>query len=391
MSINKNKALLVTLSSYTFDARVKTYAHYLKKNGYKVFIVSAKDEAQGSDVIAEDIVNIRVINKFRGSSLALYFLYYFKFFLVSLFAISRLSLRNRFQFIHYNNAPNFIIFACILPKLMGAKIILDNHDLVTSLFASKFEGRRMGGFFMRLLNIEQKLSMAFAHHVITADHNQKDALVEAGIPEDKITVILNVANEAWFRPNPAARNDNEFRLIYHGTVAERLGLDVAIRAVAIARERIPGIRFHLIGQGDFLDNCLKLIDELKLEGVVLPSKCFYPVEKLSDIINTMDVGLVPNRRTRATDEYMLPVKLLEYVYMKLPVIAPRLKIIERYFDDDMLMFFEPGDHEDLARRIFEIYEDKNLRSTLVSNSQKFVKKHNWTAQMERYFRLVDER
>jgi len=388
MNTGKRKALLVTLSSYTFDARVKTYGHYLKENGYKAFIVSAKDETQGRDVIGDDMVNIRVIKKFRGASLALYFLYYLKFFCLSLIAISRLSLKAKFQFVHYNNAPNFIIFACILPKLMGAKIILDNHDLVTSLFSSKFEGKRLGPILLRLLHLEQKLSMGFADHVITADHNQKDALVKAGIPKTKITVILNVANETWFKPAKTMRNDHEFRLVYHGTVAERLGLDVAIRAIGLVREKIPNICFHLIGKGDFLDPCLKLIDDLVLSEIVLPSKCFYPVEKLSDIINTMDVGVIPNRRTPATDLYMLPVKLLEYVYMQMPVIAPRLKIIERYFDEDMIMFFEPGDHVELARCIVELYENPEKRNSLVKNANKFIKKHNWKTQEKEYLKLI---
>ena len=40
-------------------------------------------------------------------------------------------------------------------------------------------------------------------------------------------------------------------------------------------------------------------------------------------------------------ELLLPVKLLEYVHMGLPVVASRLPVIERYFGDDVLLA-EPG-------------------------------------------------
>ena len=45
---------------------------------------------------------------------------------------------------------------------------------------------------------------------------------------------------------------------------------------------------------------------------------------------------------------MLPVKLLEYVHMGIPVIAPRLKTIQYYFSEDQVMYYEPGDVDGLA-------------------------------------------
>ena len=54
------------------------------------------------------------------------------------------------------------------------------------------------------------------------------------------------------RPSPARRAAETFNLVYHGTMAERLGVDLLIRAVARLRERIPGLRLHLWGHGDDL-------------------------------------------------------------------------------------------------------------------------------------------
>jgi hypothetical protein len=47
---------------------------------------------------------------------------------------------------------------------------------------------------------------------------------------------------------------------------------------------------------------------------------------------------------------MLPVKLMEYVALGIPVVAPRLRTISRYFSDDMVAFYEPEDVASLAER-----------------------------------------
>ena len=85
---------------------------------------------------------------------------------------------------------------------------------------------------------------------------------------------------------------------------------------------------------------------------------------------------------------MLPVKLLEYVYMQKPVIAPRLKIIERYFDETMIKYFEPENVEDLARCIVELYENPEERKSLVNKANKFIKKYNWKTQEKEYLKLI---
>jgi glycosyltransferase involved in cell wall biosynthesis len=383
--------VLISCSIVYQDARVKSYIKTLIKQGYCVDLVSLKENVNDPFRSQEEgYVNYRVATRYIGNSLLNYIKYYFIFTLRVFFIVSFLAFKKKIDIVHYNNLPNFPVFAAIIPKILGARIILDNHDLITVMFGSKFDSLRFSSMLLCLLRLEQKLSMAFAQKVIAADHNQKEALLEDGVTENKITVILNVANEEWFRPVlKKERDDGEFRLIYHGTIAERLGLDVAIKAIAMIRDQIPRIRFYLIGKGDFLEECLKLIVELGLEDVVLPSKCYYPVEQLSDIIKKMDVGIVPNKKTQATDKYMLPVKLLEYVYMRLPVIAPRLKIIERYFDDDMIMFFEPGDHKELAQCILNLYRDKTLRRLLVERSRSFVDKYNWKSQEKVYLALIE--
>ena len=90
----------------------------------------------------------------------------------------------------------------------------------------------------------------------------------------------------------------------------------------------------------------------------------------------MDMGIVANRKNIAT-ELMLPVKMLEYIALDIPVIAPRLRTIEYYFSDDMVKYFEPDNVDSLARVILEAYRDEEKRNTQVIMARKFLEQYGW--------------
>src|SRR5205807_3135053 len=76
-----------------------------------------------------------------------------------------------------------------------------------------------------------------------------------------------------------AEDREAFRLVCHGTITLRLGLDLAVQAVSILRNKIPSIQLHVIGDGDFLPAVKELTEKLGLQQNVtfMPSM---PVEQL---------------------------------------------------------------------------------------------------------------
>jgi glycosyltransferase involved in cell wall biosynthesis len=88
---------------------------------------------------------------------------------------------------------------------------------------------------------------------------------------------------------------------------------------------------------------------------------------------------------------MLPVKLLEYVYLNVPVVAPRLDVIARYFDDTMLRYYEPENVEQLADAIVELFHDRKERERLAQAALMFYEQHNIEAQANRYLDLLTAR
>jgi glycosyltransferase involved in cell wall biosynthesis len=183
-----------------------------------------------------------------------------------------------------------------------------------------------------------------------------------------------------------------FDLVYHGTMVERLGVDLIVRAVRLLGERIPELRLHLWGNGDDLAAFQALARALKVEDRVRFKADGYPLHELPEQLKIMDVGVAGNRRSVAGD-LMLPVKLMEYVSLGIPVVAPRLKTIEYYFSQEMVCFYEPEDVASMAEAILGLYAAPDLRRRKAAAAAGFLREHGWQRQgadlVEFYRELVE--
>ena len=186
----------------------------------------------------------------------------------------------------------------------------------------------------------ERCSIGFADRAIAVHKPHLDALVRHGNPAGKFIILLNLPDPKIFanRARASGRNDSGLKLIYHGMVAERHGLKVAVRAISSLRQEIQGLEFKIVGEGDGIPGLIELVNELGLTDCVEFSKGYVPLEELVPIILDADVGIVPILYDDFT-RYMLPTKLLEYVALGKPVICSRTATIEAYFDDSMVAVF----------------------------------------------------
>src|SRR5205085_4294156 len=133
-----------------------------------------------------------------GSSLARTLLDWCCFLVLAGMLVTRLHLRRRYDVIHVHNMPDFLVFCALVPKLLGAKIILEVQDVSPELMAAKAKGRLLRGVILRLAAWQERLSAAFAHHVITVGEPFARLLLKRGIPPEKLTIILNSADPKLF-------------------------------------------------------------------------------------------------------------------------------------------------------------------------------------------------
>ena len=247
---------MIAYTNYAFDARVRREAETLASKGFEVLCLTTANGAERA-TFRLDGVTVRELGvpKYRGKSTLAYMASYLRFLIASSAVCMRLLAKGELDIVHVHNLPDFLVLAGLLPRLAGSRVVLDIHDSVPETFATKFSG---ASFFRKALCLEERLSALVAHKVICVNHPQRDTLVARGIPSSKTFISMNVPDPRIFARSAFDRlpagTCEQFNLVYHGTMAERLGVDLVIRAVALLRERLPDLRLHLWGQGDDLSS-----------------------------------------------------------------------------------------------------------------------------------------
>jgi glycosyltransferase involved in cell wall biosynthesis len=379
------RVLLIAYTKYIYDGRVKRHAEALADRGDRIDVICLDSGNNGLNN-GVNIIGLKM-PRYRGSSRSSYVRSYLRFFAIASWTALRLSLDKRYDVVIVCTMPDAAVLCAIPARLFGSRVVLDVHDTMPELYLDKFGGRR-GAFGAKLLMLEERASAKFANRVIAVHALHRERLIEAGIPEQKIRTVMNSPDPAFHaQSEQRKRTDGRFRIVCHGTLTRRLGLDIAIEAVDLLRGRMPHLELMVIGLGDYLETAKELVKERKLENWVKFVDAV-PNEQLPRLLAQADVGLVPNRASNAT-HLMLPVKLLDFTAMGMPAIAARLRTIEHYFGPQAVQFFEPGNPESLAAAIEELYLNPERRAELAQNARRAVERNGWTVQRAEYYDAID--
>jgi glycosyltransferase involved in cell wall biosynthesis len=194
---------------------------------------------------------------------------------------------------------------------------------------------------------------------------------------------MNSPDERVFQLRPPvgeARNPNDpakpFIVMYHGSLVERHGLDLAVGALVQVRNSIPALELRVYGERTpFLERVLDMVREKGMETMV---RYLGPIsiEDVALAIDECDLGIIPNRRSIFT-EINTPTRIFEYLSRGKPVIAPRAPGIQDYFNDADLLLFELGDADDLARKLAYAYSHPAGAAETVRRGQGVYLAHRW--------------
>ena len=265
--------------------------------------------------------------------------------------MSELDREEPFDLIEIHNMPDALVFAAWRPKLRGTPLILNFHDTFPELFATLFD-RSPRHPLVRLVRAEERISAALADGLVFVTPEARELLAERGVTAARTRVVMNTPDERVFgerRPPAPPPAEGELRVVYHGGLADRFGVETLVRAVAMLRGRGAPVRLDVFGSDAEAAARLAAFAAAEAPDGVHVAPRPTPVEEIPARLEEADLGVVPTLRDDFT-ELLLPVKLLEYVHMGLPVVASRLPVIERYFGDDVLLA-EPGDAASFAAAI----------------------------------------
>lgn len=380
---------LVVQNVYDFDARVRRKAEALVSAGYSVDVL-ALTPASGKKSYVLNGVNIHTIalGKQRGS-LFRYFFEYGTFFVWTFFTLILLMRKRHYAVVDVNTLPDFLIFSAVPARWMGAKLVLDMHEITPEFYISKY-GISEHSWLIHLLRYQEKISFDCADRVITINKPIEDLLVRRGLDRSKSIVLMNAVDEERFSANlasaPAKTSSEAFVMMYHGTLTKIYGLDIAIEAFSLVHNEMPHAELWILGSGTeekalsditrkrALDSKVKLVGQVRSEEI--PSW-----------LNKCDVGILPIRRDVFLD-FAFPNKLPEFIIMGKAVLMSRLAAIRHYFSDEALAFCEPCDAADLSKQMVRLYRDRSLCGRLAEKAKKEYEPIRWGVMKARYLELV---
>jgi glycosyltransferase involved in cell wall biosynthesis len=385
----RRRVCMVSFSAYESDNRVIRYAEALGRRGDSVDAVAVSRRPAQPKEERIGHVNVHRV-QFRGRKdhrqKVGYLLPLLRFWASSCWWLCRNHLRKRYDLIHVHNVPDFLVFCAWLPKLMGAKVILDIHDIVPEFYASKFHLAE-DSIGVRMLKRIEKAAASFADHVIISNHLWYEKFVSRSVPREKCSVVINHVDSHIFYPRKRTRTDGKFIILFPGGLQWHQGLDIAIRAFAKIVNRAPGVEFHIYGDGNMRDELISLARDLNLNGHVKFNDPL-PISEIASVMANADLGVVPKRADSFGNE-AYSTKIMEFMSLGVPVIISRTKIDSFYFDDTVVRFFESGNEEALAQAMLDAVEKKDLRQKLITNAYTYVARNNWETKRAEYFKLVD--
>lgn len=381
------KICTIAYSCYETDARVMRYNKELAARGDVVDVITLRGAGRPKRSVRDGItvigVQTRQVNEHSPLS---HLTRVLRFFVRAMFLVTWRQLRIRYDVVHVHSVPEFLIFAAWLPKLMGAKLIVDIHDLLPELYASKFQITEESALFKVLLSIE-RASVAFSDHLITANDLWHKKLMVRAAAAQKATTLLNFPDRSIFFPRHRTRSDGKFIVIYPGSLNWHQGLDLAIEAFASARDRMPNAEFHIYGVGPARTDLERLVQTRGLQNCVYLRDPL-PLYDIASVMASADLGVVPKRKDGFGNE-AFSTKSLEFMAVGVPVIVSDTAIDTHYFDDSLVRFFKSGHVDDLAARMLELFADRVARETLIHNGLQFVRMNSWDMKKGVYLDLVD--
>ena len=379
------RVAMIAYTPYELDPRVKRAVDALVERGHRVDVFAAASDGIKPAADSENLRVYRLRMRKQRTAATRYAFEYSGFFAWSFILLSIFHVRRRYRVVYVHNLPNFLVFAGLIPKLTGARIILDVHDPAAELLAC-IRGRELPRWLRYLTNAEERVSLWFAAAVITVNESMRRRL--SLITRLPVAVVMNVPDPAVFGwREESSRTGGTQRLVYSGTIAHRFGLDLVVRAMSILAAEFPLLRLQIVGEGPAIDSLLQMAHA---EGVAerIEYMGFVPNHEIPALVDDAVAGISAQRED-VFGSLVFSMKVAEYAALGLPVICARTTTMRYYFDDDEVLFFEPEDTEDLARAIRKLLNDPAAATERAARCRIKLDKLSWSAQKKTLVEVVE--
>ena len=275
----------------------------------------------------------------------------------------------------------------LVARLLGIPIVQEVNLLVG---AGRFRPLVLEYLTRRI----ERWVLAHSALVVTVSNRFKDVLVEMGTPPEKVLVCPNAIDPRLFvhlntNPKPVFQQNKRGRRLVIGYVGSFIPyhrLDLLVQAAERLKGLTPPLRFLIVGEGAERARIERMVEAAWLGGR-FQFTGRVPHEDVPAQIARMDIAVMPGSNTWGS-----PVKLLEYMAMAKPVIAPRVPPIEEVIAHGRNgVLFEPGSLASLRQALELLIGDDKLRRDIGRQARLDVlERHTWHHNARRVLASLSE-
>ncbi len=370
-----------------YDAAVQREAEALAGAGFDVEVLCERAAGAPRRAVVNGVRVIRLPAS-RGSVGSVgKALAYGRFFLLAAGYLSVQHLRRPYAVVQACSMPDFLVFAALVPRLLGSRVVAKMQEPTPELATTIFGPTFLTGVLARI----EQLVIRFADHTVTVTDQLKQRYIERGAAADRITVVLNCADPNTILPDrshPPVATESGFVVVCHGTIEDRYGQDTIVGAASLLRDEMPDLRVVITGRGSGAGKMIRAITDHGVRDVVL-FEGWVSRDRLREILFSADIGVVA-QKSSPYSHLVHTNKMMDYWIFGLPVIASRLRAVSELYDARFIEYFEPGDEAGLAAAIRRLRADPERRAELAENGKLAQLRNGWTAQRISYLRVFED-
>jgi glycosyltransferase involved in cell wall biosynthesis len=204
----------------------------------------------------------------------------------------------------------------------------------------------------------------------------RDDLVARGVPPARIRVIHPGVDSRHFTPAPGGRRSATPTFLYVGRLKRYKGVALAVRALAVARQRRSDLRLEIAGTGEHRDELEQLAMSLHLDRAVV-FHGFVSEERKIDLMRAAWANVFPSPKEG------WGITVVEAAACGTPSLASESPGLRDSVRHGVTGYLVPhGDVEGLAARMVELADSPLLVARLGERARRFAEALPWeqTAQ-----------
>lgn len=370
----KMKIILLTQYFHTSESPgiplFARLARGLCESGYKVFVIASRrgymdreslrgSNRHGSLIWQDDWDGITILRPYsldlRSRRYLARLAGFFSFSICSLLALGKCGSA---KIILGSTPPLFpMATGWLWARLTGAKFVLEVRDLwpesavvlgIVRNAALLWLTERLALFLYRHADGVIALTNGIADHIRTQVQNAPPTIIAP-----YATAVMPLHEREKFRASlrQELRWEGRCHAVYAGTLGYANGLDLVLEAAEQLQEN-TNLQMVLIGDGVKRRSLEEKAKRMGLQNVTFLPPLAH--KRLLRYLCAADIGLAPLMNAPIFDG-AIPTKMLDYMSVGLPVVAPRLREIAEIVETHKCgLLYDPDSKDDLTRILREL-------------------------------------